>query len=627
MYLSPKSTLAVLTVTLALSSCNGMTTPTPEVPTPPASAVKMWLTTGDQNSLLAPQAALAFTRDGNETFPTITVDDSRTYQQMEGVGAAFTDSSAYLISKLPAAARTQLLKDLFDHQTGAGFDYARLPIGASDFSRSHYSFNDLPAGQTDPNLEKFSIQHDQEYIIPVIKGALGVNPQLKIMASPWSAPGWMKTTGSLIKGQLKPEHYGTYANYFVKFLQAYQQSGISIDAVTPQNEPHHEADNYPGMRMGSADQAKFVSQHLSPALKKAGFSAKIIGWDHNWDQWNYPIELLNDPAARAAVDGIAFHCYGGDVSAQSQVHDTFPGKSIYFTECSGGFWATNFGDNLKWNVSNLLIGATRNWAKTVLLWNLALDENGAPHTGGCGNCRGVVTIRSDNQQVEKNVEYYVLGHYGKAVRPGAFRIDSNTYNIASSNLQSVAFRNPDGSKALIVLNNSSDSLTFKIKENGDSFYTTLPAGAVATYTWTGKGSDTPPPPAPARDAFKTIQAEAYSSMKGIQTEACTDEGTGLNVGYTDNGDHLVFDRIDFGATGAKGVEFRVASGSNGGTIQLRTGSEDGPVVAEAQVTNTGGWQNWQTVKVPANIPAGVQKLYVVFSKSEGINLNWFTFTK
>ncbi|GGJ57025.1 carbohydrate-binding protein [Deinococcus roseus] len=622
-----KSALAVLTLSLTLSSCTQTTVPpvVPEIPR--ASAVKMWLTTGDQSKLLSSEPELHFSRDGGETFPTITVDSSHTYQQMEGVGAAFTDSSAYLISKLPAADQQKLLKDLFDHQTGAGFDYMRLPIGASDFSLKHYSFNDLDKGQTDPELKKFSIAHDQEYIIPVIKSTLSINKDLKIMASPWSAPGWMKTTDSLIKGSLKEEFYGSYAHYFVKFIQAYQQAGIKFDAVTPQNEPHYEPDNYPGMRMDAAAQAKFVSQNLFPALRNAGLATKILGWDHNWDQWNYPVDLLNDAAARKALDGVAFHCYGGDVAAQSQVHDTFPGKSIYFTECSGGYWANNFGDNLKWNATNLLIGAPRNWAKTVLLWNLALDEKGAPHTGGCDNCRGVVTIRSDNQQIEKNVEYYVLGHYGKAVRPGAYRIDSNTYNTPSSGLQSVAFQNPDGSKALIALNNTSDSLTFKVKDHGASFYTTLPAGAVATFKWTGEDSDTPPPPAPAKDAFKRVEAEGFSSMKGIETEACSDEGAGLDVGHTDDGDFLVFDRIDFGASGATSAQFRVASGWNGGTIEVHTDSVDGPVIATAQVVNTGGWQNWQTVTVPATAPAGVKKIYVVFKKAEGININWFQFSK
>lgn len=619
--------LTAITLTLSLGSCMQQTLPeTPVQPTPPASKVQLWLTTPDQSKLLSSETQLSFSRDGSETFPTIAVNDTVTYQKMEGAGAAFTDSSAYLMSKMSPTDRQKLLKDLFDAQTGAGLDHARIPIGASDFALSHYSFNDLAAGETDPELKKFSIQHDQEYIIPVIKEAIKVNPSLKFMASPWSAPGWMKTSGSLIKGKLKPEYYDTYAQYFVKYLQAYRQNGIGIDTITVQNEPQHEPGDYPGMRMESSEQAKFVGEHLGPVIQKSGLGTRILGWDHNWDQWNYPIEVLNDPKARAALSGIAFHCYGGNVAAQSQIKDSFPEKDLYFTECSGGFWANNFGDNLKWNMENLLIGATRNWAKTVLLWNLALDEKGGPHLGGCGNCRGVVTIRSDTGAVEKNVEYYVLGHYGKAVRQGAFRIASNTYNAPASDLQSVAFKNPDGSKALIVLNSSASALTFKVKENGSSFYTTLPAGAVATYRWTGKGSDTPPPPAPAPDAFKIVQAEAFSSQQGIQTEACQDEGGGLNVGYVDTGDHLVFDRIDFGASGAKGVKFRVASGGNGGTIQLRTGSLDGPVVAEAQVVNTGGWQNWTTITAPANIPAGIQKIYLVFSKADGINLNWMQFT-
>lgn len=519
-------TTGLMALTLGLMACQPVTVPGSGggEHTQPASAVGVLLTTGDQSRLLSTESSAHFSRDGGETYPTVTVDTTRTDQQMDGVGAALTDASAWLIqNKLSADARTSLLRDLFG-TAGAGLDGLRLPMGASDFALTHYSYDDVPAGQTDPTLAHFSVEHDRAYILPVAQQARQINPGLKFMASPWSAPGWMKTTDSLIKGKLKPENYPVYAQYFRRFIEAYAQAGVPIDPVTVQNEPHAEPDNYPGMRVEAGEAAAFIRDHLGPTLRQAGLNTKIIGWDHNWDEWTYPLELLQDAGASRDLDGTAFHCYGGDVDAQSQVHDTFPGKNLYFTECSGGYWADNFADNLKWNTQNLLIGAPRNWAKTVLLWNLALDGNHGPHTGGCGDCRGVVTIHQDTGKVDRNVEYYVLAQYGRAVRPGAYRVSSATYNADAGTLQSVAFRNPDGSKALIVLNTASSPLTFKVKENGSSFYTTLPAASVATYTWTGMGSDAPAPTAPPLDAYTRIEAENYSAVQGIQTESSSDEG-------------------------------------------------------------------------------------------------------
>lgn len=626
--ISRLSAASILCLSLLITACSGP--PPTQPPEAQASAVSHWLTTGDQSKLLSREADATFTRDSNETFPSIVVDASTTYQQMDGVGAALTDASAWLIfNKLSAEQRSTLIRDLFTPD-GAGFDYVRLPMGSSDFALSHYSYDDLSAGQTDPTLTKFSIAHDREYILPVAQQIRGTNGAVKFMASPWSAPGWMKTTDSLIKGSLKPEFYGAYAQYFRKFIQEYGAAGVPIHAVTLQNEPHHEPDNYPGMRMEPAEQAAFVKV-LGPTLKSAGLSPRIIAWDHNWDEWFYPVQVLNDAEAAQYIDGSAFHCYAGNVNNQQQVHDTFPAKNLYFTECSGGYWANNFPDNLRWNTSNLLIGATRNWAKTVLLWNLALQvESGSgdqtksgPHKGGCDNCRGIVTIGAGGS-VEKNVEYYVLGQYGKAVRPGAVRISSNTYNVAGDMLQSVAFRNPDGSKVLIALNNTADPLPFKVKEGNASFYTQLPPASVVTYRWTGSGSDAAPGQTPALDAFARMQAEYYSSMKGVQTEETKDEGGGNDVGWTDAGDYLVFDQVNFTAP-ATGVQVRVASGANGGTVEIRTGSETGPLVATVQVPGTGDWQNWKTVSAPANLPAGNHKLYVVF-KNGGLNLNWLQFT-
>jgi len=400
---------------------------------------------------------------------------------MEGFGAAMTESSAWLIwTKLPVAQRDALMRKLFDPVDGIGLSYLRLPMGASDFALQSYTYDDMPPGQSDAALAHFSIDHDRETILPALQKARSINPALKIMATPWSAPAWMKTSGALNSGRLRPEAYEVYARYFVKFLQAYADAGISIDAVSPQNEPHHEPAGYPCMRMDANEEAAFI-RHLGPLLASAGMKTQILIWDHNWDEPAYPLAILADPAARRYVAGTAFHGYAGSVDAQSKVHDAYPEKGIYFTECSGGEWAPDFGGSLKWNAHTLLIGAVRNWAKTVLLWNLALDDKHGPQNGGCTNCRGVVTITPVSAGIEYNVEYYVLGHAAKFVPPGSMRIESNTF--PQQGLEDVAFKNPDGSLTAIVLNGSDGKQSVTIRALDNAFATTLPAGALATFHW------------------------------------------------------------------------------------------------------------------------------------------------
>ena len=440
-------------------------------------AAQVWMTTPDQSQLLAPQASVKFGSDRGSAALTIDVDENTRYQAITGFGAAVTGSAAYVIQGMPVAERAGLMDRLFHAEKGIGLSLVRVSMGATDFSLSSYTYNDLPSGQTDPDLAKFSIEPDRKEILPVLQHAKSANPGLQFIASPWSAPAWMKTSGSLNGGKLKPEVYGSYANYFRKFVDAYAAEGIRIYAVTVQNEPHHEAP-YPSMRMEAGEQAAFVKDHLGPTLNGTG--AKILAFDHNWDNPDYPIAVLNDAAAKQYIAGSAFHCYAGDVSAQTKVRDAHPSKDIYFTECSGGEWATDFGSNLSWNVRNLVIGATRNWAKSVLLWNLALNPQHGPQNGGCTNCRGVVAV-GDGGSVAYNVEYYALGHISKFVKPGAQRIASNTFG--SESVENVTFRNPDGSKVMVALNSASSDKTFKVRWNRHAFNYTLRPGAVATFRW------------------------------------------------------------------------------------------------------------------------------------------------
>jgi glucosylceramidase len=372
------------------------------------------------------------------------------------------------------------MQDLFGRD-GVGFSFVRVPMGASDFSQRHYSYDDASGAPAESGLDRFSIEPDKEAKLPLLRRALEINPALKIMASPWSAPGWMKTTGSLIKGTLRVESYDAFATYFVKFIRAYGAEGVPVYAISLQNEPNFEPENYPGMRLDAKARAELIGKYFGPMFAREEISTLILDWDHNWDLPQQPIDVLSDSLASKYVQGVAWHCYGGEVGAQSVVHDRYPEKDAYFTECSGGEWSPKFDENLKWTVANLIIGSTRNWARGVLMWNLALDENHGPHLGGCDNCRGVVTIDSRSGEYRREVDYYALGHASKFVRQGAWRIGSTG---GGTSLSHVAFVNADdSSRVLIVLNSSGDRQRVTVRDGGNAFSYELPRSSVVSFVW------------------------------------------------------------------------------------------------------------------------------------------------
>jgi glucosylceramidase len=382
-----------------------------------------------------------------------------------------------LLNRMDSESRSALLRELFDPKgTGIGISYLRISIGASDLSDHIFSYDDMPEGRTDPELANFTIDMEKKDLIPVLKEILAINPSLKIMGSPWSAPVWMKTNGSSKGGSLRSEFYDAYAMYFVKYIRAMRAEGITIDAITVQNEPLHPGNN-PSMFMPAEEQAAFIKNSLGPAFRKAGIKTKIIVYDHNCDKPEYPITIYNDTAASKYVDGAAFHLYGGTIDAMSSVHNAFPGKNLYFTEqWVGG--PGNLAGDLKWHVKNLVIGAARNWSRNVLEWNLVSDPAYDPHTtGGCDRCLGTVTL--DGNKVTRNSAYYILAHCAKFVRPGSVRISTNLVE----NLPNVAFRTPDGKIVLIVLNDSASAMDFSINFKGKSAGTRLEKGAVGTYVW------------------------------------------------------------------------------------------------------------------------------------------------
>ena len=443
--------------------------------TPPLP-VQLWTTSGDGTQLLQP-TTLAFAQGPDDRLPTIRIDAEKRFQTIEGFGYTLTGGSAALLHRMGKTERAALLQEFFGKNANSiGVSYLRLSIGASDLDAGVFSYDDLPAGQTDPELRHFNLSQDTLHLIPVLQEILAINPAIKFMGSPWSAPLWMKTNGSSKGGELKPEFYAAYAQYFVKYIRAMQALGIRIDAVTPQNEPQHGGNN-PSLVMSALQQADFIKNHLGPAFRAAGIAAKIIIWDHNCDHPEYPLAILADPAAKAFVHGTAFHLYGGDVSALSQVHDAHPDQGLYFTEQ----WTSSegqFGGDLNWHVKNVIIGTLRNWSRVALEWNLANDPTFGPHTpGGCTQCRGAVTI--DGSRATKNVSYYIIAQASKFVPPGSVRIDSNL----PAQLPNVAFRTPAGQTVVIVLNEGTEMKAFQVGVGGKWIGVTLAAGAVGTVMW------------------------------------------------------------------------------------------------------------------------------------------------
>ena len=415
------------------------------------NGVEVWITNPDKSALFAQQQPLVF--GALETAPAITVDDKQTYQSIDGFGFALTGGSAMHIIRMSAGSRAKLLHELFATDgNNIGVSYLRVSIGSSDLNEHIFSYDDLPQGQTDTAMEKFDLGPDRADVIPVLKEILAINPSIKILGSPWSPPAWMKTNNDTRGGRLKPEYYAAYAKYLVKYIQQMKAEGITIDAITVQNEPLHPGNN-PSILITAPEEKDFVKNNLGPAFEAAGIHTKILIYDHNADRPDYPITILDDPMAAKYIDGSAFHLYGGKIDALTDVHNAHPEKNIYFTEQM----VVQFHDTAKMNiaspVSRIIIGATRNWCRNVLEWNLAAGPDFKPYTdrGGCSMCQGAVTI--DGNSVTKNVAYYSIAHASKFVRPGSVRIASNEID----SLPNVAFNTPAGKKVLIVVNDSKAS--------------------------------------------------------------------------------------------------------------------------------------------------------------------------
>jgi glucosylceramidase len=438
--------------------------------------IDFWLTDPKANILFERQDPMQYVPNSELT---LLVDRDVSFQTMDGFGFTLSQGSAKHLLGMSEGARSAILEELFgDKDQDIRVSYLRIAVGASDLNDFPFSYNDLEDSlATDPELLQFSLSFDTLDVLPVLKQILEINPDIKIMASPWSPPAWMKDNRDTRGGTLLEEYEPSYACYLVRYIREMEDQGVKIDALTIQNEPLHPGNN-PSLLMLPEQQARFISFHLGPAFQDAGIKTKIIVYDHNADRPDYPITVLQDTLANPFIDGSAFHLYAGEIDALSEVHQAFPDKNIYFTEQWVGAPGSLEGD-LPWHIKNLIVGATRNWARTVLEWNLTSNPQLTPYTdrGGCDRCLGAVTI--DGDSVVRNPAYYVIAHASKFVDPGSLRIDSEELE----GLPNVAFRRPDLKKVLIVLNDSDQSRSFKIQDKEKIFEAHLNSGSVGTWVW------------------------------------------------------------------------------------------------------------------------------------------------
>jgi len=470
-----------------------------------ANQIEGWVTNPDRSSLFQKlPEPLVFGARNNVRGSVIVIDPVQQMQSLDGFGFALTGGSAELLVKMSPGARSKILKQIFARDgNDLGVSYLRISIGSSDLNSFVFSYDDLSPGETDRELKKFDLGQDRKDIIPVLKEILLISPDIKILGSPWSAPAWMKTNNNARGGALREECYPAYALYLAKYVVEMKKEGITIDAITIQNEPLNSK-NTPSMQWTLNQQLVFLRDHLHPAFTRAGLKTKVLLFDHNTDRPDYPLALLSDPVISRFADGSAFHNYGGDMSAMSKVHMARPDKNVYFTEQMITERPGSPTINIAASVKRMMIDTTRNWSRNVILWNLAADPQNDPHTdnGGCSMCQGAITI--DKDAVSLNLAYYTIAHASKFVRPGSVRIGSTSRGdqvVALTEdeerpglkriavientqvLPNVAFRTPEGKIVLIVANDTASESSFGVQYEGQFADIRLNPGAVGTYVW------------------------------------------------------------------------------------------------------------------------------------------------
>lgn len=436
--------------------------------------VKWWISSQDMRSTFARQSDLAFSRTQRPSDSSIVVDENTTYQTIIGLGSSLEHSTCYNISLLSPARQEEVIESLVDKDKGIGMNLMRICFGTADFTASPwYSYDDPPENRPDPELRHFSIDKDTKYVLPVLKLALKINPDLQFFASPWSPPAWMKTNGSMCGGHLAPEHYEAYAKYLARSILAYQAEGLDIIAITPQNEPEYFPETYPTCGWTAQQQRDFIRDHLGPVLAEHRLATKIWCYDHNFNHPNFPATILADPQAARYIDGTGFHHYEGRPSAMTWLHEKFPDKHIYFTEGS----VFGLGGAVE------IISYLRNWARSYNAWVTMIDHKAQPNPGPHDCSPTCVVLDSDTLKLEYGFDYYVYGHFMKHIQRGAVRIDSTD----SESTPNVAVRNPDGSIVLVVANIDKTAQTLSVVCGPLAFQTELTGQSIATLTWKPSG--------------------------------------------------------------------------------------------------------------------------------------------
>ena len=439
---------------------------------PAGPAVEAWLSNEDMTHTHDFIEGLAFTEESNGAEILIPVDTDQRFQSILGVGASFEHSTGQNLAKMDAAARAELMERLVHPERGIGMNLIRLCIGTSDFTGTPwYSYNDLPYGETDPGLEQFSIARDQDYILPMIRLAQEKNPDLLFYASPWSPPGWMKDTGAMTGGRLLEEHYGVYADYLARYVEAYRDEGIPIYAMTPQNEPGVDNPAYPSCQWTAEEQRVFVRDHLGPAFEEAGLDTKIWIFDHNFNTPGFPRTILSDPEAAQYVDGTGWHFYVGTPEAMTKLHEEFPDKHQYFTEGSA------FGTAGALQI----ISFFRNWARSYNAWVILLDEHQRPNNGPFVPTPTSVILDSETLEVSYHFDFYMYGHFSKWTPRGSERV--YTPESERDSFGHVAFVTPDGHVTLHVANASGEPRSFEIAWDKRYLPAELGPRSIVTYRW------------------------------------------------------------------------------------------------------------------------------------------------
>jgi glucosylceramidase len=442
-----------------------------------ASPVRMWSTFGNQHHAQA--GAPAWKASAPPEAEAIMVDAGTAKQEILGFGAAMTDSSCYVLSRMKEEEREAVMHDLFAPGEMA-MNVCRTSIGASDYARNQYSFDE--STEPDPELKKFSIDHDKAYILPLLREARKMNPDMFLFSSPWSPPAWMKPNKSLLGGAMRKTSFPAYARYFEKFLEGYKAEGVVIEAVTIQNETDAEQEgNMPACLWAQEQEMEFAAKHLAPALRKAGLQTKIWVLDHNYSLWGRAIDELSDPEVYEAVDGIAWHGYVGEPSAMTKVHDAFPDKNAYWTE--GGPDISQPDYQTDWtNWAGTFNGVLNNWARSITAWNVALDEKGKPNIGPF-SCGGTITVENGTHKITRSGQYHAFAHYSRHVKRGAKVLSTGGAKAGDPKAVSqVAFRNPDGGLVLVVANPGPER-TVHVQAGGNCLEFKAPADSVHTLEW------------------------------------------------------------------------------------------------------------------------------------------------